>query len=119
MGFKSSPYQCVQAMGVAEEVICGDRLDLKNVFRWDRVRMNLPGMVEYDPSLPWVSKVRNNDERIAADLFTFVDDLRPTGGSKKDTWWAARQAASTLNHLGIQDAARKRRDSSQSPGAWA
>jgi hypothetical protein len=81
--------------------------------------MNLLGTVEYDPSLPWVSKVRNDDERIAADLFTFVDDLRPTGGSKKDVWRAARKAASTLNHLGIQDAARKRRDSSQSPGAWA
>jgi hypothetical protein len=30
-----------------------------------------------------------------------------------------RQAASTLNHLGIQDAPRKRRDSSRAPGAWA
>ena len=24
-----------------------------------------------------------------------------------------------MNHLGIQDAARKRRDSSRTPGAWA
>jgi hypothetical protein len=74
--------------------------------------MNLPGTAEYDPSLTWVSKVRNDDERIAADLFTCVDDLRPTGGSKKDAWLAACRAASSLNHLWIQDAARKRRDSS-------
>jgi hypothetical protein len=32
---------------------------------------------------------------------------------------AARQAASTLNYLGIQDAPRKRRASSRNPGAWA
>jgi hypothetical protein len=30
-----------------------------------------------------------------------------------------QRAASTLSYLGIQDAPRKRRDSSQSPGAWA
>ncbi len=48
-----------------------------------------------------------------------MDDLRPTGPSKKDAWLAARQAASTLNNLGIQDAPRKRRASSRSPGAWA
>jgi hypothetical protein len=32
MGLRSSPYQVVQAMGVAEEVIRGDRKDPKNVF---------------------------------------------------------------------------------------
>jgi hypothetical protein len=34
-------------------------------------------------------------------------------------WKAARRTASILNWLGIQDAPRKRRDSSQSPGAWS
>jgi hypothetical protein len=119
MGLKSSPYQCTQAMGVAEEVVRGDRLNATNVFRWDRVRMNLPGQATYDPSVPWVSKVRNEDEKIAADLFTFVDDLRPTGTGKKQSWQAGRRSASVLGHLGIQDASRKRRDSSQTPGAWA
>jgi hypothetical protein len=52
-------------------------------------------------------------------MFIFVDNLRPIGPSREDAWKAARQAASTLNYLGIQDAPRKRRDSSQSPGAWA
>jgi hypothetical protein len=63
--------------------------------------------------------LRLDDGRIAADLFIFVDDLRPTGPNYKDAWKAARQAASTLNTLGIQDAPRKRRASSRSPGAWA
>ena len=53
------------------------------------------------------------------DLFIFVDDLRPTGPSRLEAWKAARQAASKLNFLGIQEAPRKRRDSSQDPGAWA
>jgi hypothetical protein len=119
MGLRSSPYQAVQAMGVAEEVIRGDRKDPSNVFRWDEVVLNLPGDEDYDPSMPWVYKVRCNDGRIAADLFIFVDDLRPTGPSRKDAWLAARQAASKLNFLGIQDAPRKRRASSRSPGAWA
>ena len=119
MGLKSSPYQAVQAMGVVQGVIMGDRLCIKNIFRWDFVRMNLPGSDAYDPSLPWVSKVRADDGRIASDLFTFVDDGRPTGSSRKNAWLATRRSASMLNHLGIQDAARKRRDSSQCPGAWA
>jgi hypothetical protein len=56
MGLRSSPYQAVQAMGVAEEVICGDRKDPTNVYRWDTVRMNLPGSSDYKPNIPWVSK---------------------------------------------------------------
>jgi hypothetical protein len=79
MGLRSLPYQAVQAMGVAEEVIRGDRKDSQNVYRWDFVRMNLPGSEGYDPSKPWASKIRSEDGNIAADLFIFVDDLRPTG----------------------------------------
>ena len=122
MGLKWSPYQAVKCMHLAEELIRGDRADPNNVFRWDRVRMNLPGPLGYNPSLPWVSKVRDNPDGttdIAADLFTFVDDLRPTGKDKAEAWRAGRRAASVLNWLGLQDAPRKRRDSRQDPGAWA
>jgi hypothetical protein len=59
MGLMLSPYQACQAMGFAEEVIQGNRKDSENIFHWDRVQMNLPGLGEYDPSLPWVLKVRN------------------------------------------------------------
>jgi hypothetical protein len=75
MGLKPSPYQAVQTILVAKEVILGDRRDEKNVFWWDEVRMNLPGSEKYDPSLPWVSKIRLNDGCIAADLFIYVDDV--------------------------------------------
>ena len=68
-------------MGIAEEVIRGDPSDPTNVFRWDSVELNLPGSKGYDPSRPWVAKYRMEDGRIAADLFIFVDDLRPTSPS--------------------------------------
>jgi hypothetical protein len=41
------------------------------------------------------------------------------GGSAERCRLASRQVASLLNHLGLQDAARKRREPSQTPGAWA
>ena len=119
MGFKFSPYQTFGGILVADEVIEGDRKDPRNVFRWDAVRLNLPGSKGYNPGLPWVSKVRLDDGRIAADKVIYVDDARPTGSSKEECWKAARRVASMLNYLGIQDAPRKRRDASQTPGAWA
>jgi hypothetical protein len=119
MGLKSSPYQAVQGMLVVKEVILGNRRDPNNVFRWDEIRMNLPGSATYDPSLPWVSKIRLEDGRIAADLFIYVDDVRLTGSTSKECRDAGRRAASIANSLGIQDAARKRRFSSRKPGAWA
>jgi len=57
MGLKSSPYQAMQAMMVAKEVASGDRMDLTNAFRWDKVVLNLPSSPTYDPSLPWVFKI--------------------------------------------------------------
>jgi hypothetical protein len=119
MGLKSSPYQAVQAILVAKEVIRGDRADANNAFRWDTVRLNLPGSKEYDPRLPWVSKMRLCDGKLAADIFIYVDDARVTAPTKDECFHATRQAASTVNSLGIQEAARKRRWGRRRPGAWA
>lgn len=118
MGLKSSPYQAVQAVLVAREVALGDRHDQTNAFRWKLVRLNLPGSPDYDPSLPWVAKYRS-DGTLAADLFMYVDDGRVTAPNKLECKLATRQAASRLNFLGIQEAARKRRWGSRKPGAWA
>jgi hypothetical protein len=101
---------------VAKEYILGDRKDPNNVFRWDVVRMNLPGSKEYDPTLPWVSKIRLDDGKIAADLFLYVDDGRLTGNSKDEVKQATRVATSRLQELGKQDAPRKRRWGSRRPG---
>jgi hypothetical protein len=119
MGLKSSPYQVVQAILVAKEVIRGDRRRKTNAFRWDEVRLNLPGSKDYDTRLPWVSKIRLDDGKIAADVFIYVDDARVTGPSEEECWKATWQAASIVNSLGIQEAARKNRWGTRKPGAWA
>jgi hypothetical protein len=47
-------------MGHAKEQILGDPKDSLNVFQWEEVRLNLPGMAEYDPSKAWVAKARED-----------------------------------------------------------
>ena len=116
---RPSSYCAVQTLAWLEEVIGGDPKDSSNVFHYDRLEMNLPGSAEYNPSMPWVHKVRLDDGRIAADLLIFVDDARPTGPTEEECWQATRRFASMCNHFGIQDAPRKRRPPSLTPGAWA
>jgi hypothetical protein len=118
MGGTFSPYQTGKGMGHAKEMIMGDPNDCSDVFQWKEVRLNLPGVEDYDPSLSWVSKIRE-DGRVAADLFIYMDDLRPTGPDAEECWRAARKGEATCNHLGIQDAPRKRRAASKTPGPWA
>ena len=119
MGFKTSPYQAVQGILFAEEIIRGDPFDPTNIFRWDLIVLNLPGSPAYDPSKAWVFKWRVRDGLLACDLIIYVDDVRTMGNSFVECKAASRRAASFLNSLGIQDAPRKRRDPSMTPGAWS
>jgi hypothetical protein len=54
MGLRPSPYCAVQIMAWLDENVFGDHLDQDNVFRWDVVELNFPGMPSYSPSNPWV-----------------------------------------------------------------
>ena len=119
MGWLPSPYAACQAILIARDFLMGDRLNGTNPFRWDFVHLNLPGGPVYDPSVPWVAKVRGSDGKIATDLFIYVDDLRVTSPEAPECWKAARQVASRLGYLGIQDASRKRQGASQTPEPWA
>ena len=118
MGFKPSPYNAVKMTLIAEEIVRGDRLDEENPFHWTSVELNLPGMIDYDPTKSWLYKLRQ-DGREACDLFTFVDDERVVGPDQELVWKAGHRLASIQAYLGIQDAARKLREVSQTPGAWA
>jgi hypothetical protein len=118
MGLKPSPHQAVQGMMVAKELIKGDPEDPTNPFRWDVVRLNLPGPKEHNPALPWVSKIRLGDNNVACDIVIFVDDLRVAGPANAECWQAGQRAAKTINHLGLQDAPRKTRDANRAPGPW-
>lgn len=118
MGLKPSPYVCVRSLLYGEEIIRGDKSDPTNPFRYDYVRLNLPGMMNYDPRIPWTSKVRRQSERIATDFVTYVDDIRPTGESKAECILGAKKISGTLTYLGIQDAYRKTQDATKDAGAW-
>jgi hypothetical protein len=78
MGFRPSPYQTTQSIGWAKEMMMGDPLDATNVFQWSLVRLNLRGLPYDDPRVQRVSKIRKEDGRVAADLFIYIDDFRPT-----------------------------------------
>ena len=118
MGLTSSPYQAVQATMWADQIIQGNRHDINHPLHWSRVVLNLPGSAEYNPSMPWVYKIKA-DGTLAADYHVYVDDLRGTGPTEEATWQVSRLISAKLTFLGIQDAMRKRRWPSQKPGAWA
>jgi hypothetical protein len=111
---------------IVEEISKGDRRvtgkasdgQELNPFQWDSVRLNLPGCKEYDPGIVWCSK-RWKDGRTACDAFTFMDDERVTGPEEDLTWQASHALASMQAYFGLQDAGRKVRPCSKSPGAWA
>ena len=119
MGCKLCPYISIRYTYHAEEFVVGDRLKSDNPLRWDETKLNLPGCPTFDPRLPWVYRWDSRVKKIAASICAFVDDYRVAGHSVENAWQAARQVASRLQYLGLQDAPRKRRPPSQVPGAWA
>jgi hypothetical protein len=118
MGLTGSPYTCVQGACRGKRVALGDRTDQENVFRWESVIVNLPGTWDYDPTRPRIYKT-TSEGNVAADLVIYIDDVRAVANSLADAWKASSRAAKTCAWLGLQDAARKRREPSTKPGAWA
>lgn len=122
MGLKTSPYASVQGALRAKRVMMDDSVGIgvgdKNPFSWATIRKNYPGSENYDPSLPWISKL-DEEGRLASDLHQYVDDLRITAREASMAWKASSRVAKICSFLGLQDAARKRRAPSQEPGAWA
>jgi hypothetical protein len=53
------------------------------------------------------------------DLVVFVDDLRGLGPTVELTWKLSRVISSLIQYLGIQEASRKWRPPTRTPGAWA
>lgn len=75
-------------------------------------------MKDYDPSLPWLAKIRIDGE-LVCEFYIYVDDVRVTAPTEEEMWKAIRVISSKLSYLGIQDAARKRRPPSRRPDEWA
>ena len=118
MGMRDSPWRSIQMLLIAKVIAYGDRKDPNNPFQWESAILNLPGSWNYDPTLPWVYKLRV-DLSIANEIYVYVDDGRVCGASKSLCWGACRRFSSICAKLGIQDAARKRTEPSQTPGPWA
>ncbi|KAL7565745.1 hypothetical protein ACA910_010185 [Epithemia clementina (nom. ined.)] len=116
MGQSPSPFSTIQQTHRLKQLIFGDPLDATNVFHWDRAIVNLPGRLNYKPGEPWISK-RRPDGLIAADAHDYVDDLRGCAPTQEEAWRVGSQIAKIASFYGVQDAARKRREQTQRPGA--
>lgn len=119
MGLRPSPFICTRSFAWGLEIIKGDRLSLLNPFRWDKVIVNCPGKVNYDPTMPRLFKWDSATQVIASDCKTYVDDLRTIGASEQGARRATHLIETGLTYLGEQDSTRKRRPESQQPGAWS
>jgi hypothetical protein len=104
-------------LGFMKEVTMGDHTDPSNMFRWERMRLNVPTTVSYDPTLPWVSKQRV-DGTLSMDVFTCMDGMWPLAPSNRGCWQATSLISSMCNHIGTQHAARKKIGPSRTPGPW-
>ena len=80
--------------------------------------MNLPGNKDYDPSMSWVYKWDDVNERLASDFVCYINDIQGLGGTERACRSTTWQVASYVNYLGQQDAPRKHRPPSKQPGAW-
>ena len=57
MGLALSPYADIQGLLWESEAVRGDSGDPDNSFRWDTIKLNLPGDPNYPPTISWMSKV--------------------------------------------------------------
>ncbi|KAL7566635.1 hypothetical protein ACA910_003470 [Epithemia clementina (nom. ined.)] len=107
MGLSPSPYQATQTAQWVKWLALWNCLDETNVFRWERVVLNLAGNSNYTPVKPWVYRVCQ-DGKMAADVHPYVDDMRETARSELEAWTAASQIAKAASYYDLQDAAHKR-----------
>ena len=118
MGMKPSPWVTIRLLSWMMEIVLGNPKEVNNPFRWDSVRMNLPGSEDYNPALPRVTKWNERTKAIACDCKFFCDDFRIIGPTSELTKAATHHLETTMSYLGIQDATRKRRAITQTPGEW-
>jgi hypothetical protein len=119
---RPSPYCAMQNLAWLEEVIAGgDPKDPANVFRYDKVEMDLMGLKDYDPSMPWIHKRHLSDGKIAVNpLFVCGRFVRPTGPiTEEECWQAIGRFTFMCNPFGIQDTPKKCHPPSLNPGPMA
>ena len=78
MGFKLSPHLAMQFLAIALETCTGDPLQTSNPFYWDSVKLNLPGLIAFNPSLSWIYECNRIASAVVGDFLSFADDFRFT-----------------------------------------
>jgi hypothetical protein len=104
----------VQGSLRAKQLVLGDPKDKSIPYNWSWVQENLPGDADYNPIIPWVSKVRP-DRPIASDLHIYVDDCQNTAACQELAWQAASQ---NMFMVGAPGCSQKTKGT-QYYGAWA
>ena len=85
MGLLPSPYSSLQGSARAKRVITGNSRDDDNPFAWHSIRLNLPGTSDYNPTLPWMLKIRK-DGSVASNIAQYVDDVRIMAPTEELAW---------------------------------
>ena len=108
MGLTNSPYDTGRVAKRIKTFILGDPRDRDNVFRWIKLLENYPGSPNYDPSKPWIARLRY-DETLACVVVDYVDDYRGTGPTEEEAWQVSSTIGKRSSYYRSQDAGRKRR----------
>ena len=103
-GGRPSPYLACQAECIILKLCKDDRHDLANHWQWETVQLNLPGDVDYNPSMPRVMLLRKDGE-LATREANYVDDIQPCireRDGSNEARKACAQLKSGLNSVGNQ-----------------
>ena len=87
-------------------------------FQWSRVSLNIPANIDYDHIKPPV-QLLHHDGRITVGCIAFSDDDRIYAPDNKITQTCILQMCPSLQWVGIQEVARKRRSGGMRSGAWS
>ena len=118
MGPVLSHYTAIKDLLWESKVVRRDRSDTDNPFRWDKIRLNLPGDPSYSPTILWMSKVWGGTQDLDADFTTYMDDYIVAAGSEKEACRSARRVGTIWKQLGLQYSPRKRSMAGQDVGSW-
>ena len=118
MGLVLYHYTAIKGLLWKSKVVRGDRSDTDNRFRWDKIRLNLPGDPSYSPTILWMSKFRGGTQDLDADFTTYMDDYIVAAGSEKEAWRSAKRVGTIWKYLSLQYSPRKRRMARQEVGSW-
>ena len=79
----------------------GYRSDPDNLFRWYKIRLDLPGDPSYSPTIPGISTVQGGTQNLAADFTTYLNDSIVAAGSEKRGTEGIPKSGVNLEILGI------------------